>query len=496
MKVVLRHKLINHRNLRVLLALCAVAISACDSSSEQSVPALLASESRPGGAGTVGLKPRPSYSLPAANLPEASRPDFYAGKALAEQPWIKAPTATDARDGLGPLYNARTCLACHINGGRGPLPQDGESPLFAAFVRVSLPGRDSVEGAVADPVYGLQIQGQSTALSHQLRSSVAPKAPGENPEAPPEAYVYIDWVEQHYTYSDGAEVSLRRPELRFENLGYGGLSSQLQTSLRAAPAIHGVGLLEAIAQQDIEAWADPEDRNGDGISGRINRVWNFAPEGKTVAGRFGWKANRSDLHVVTASAFNGDVGITSPMFPQQPCSAAQQRCLRAPTGNGEQGVELPQHLLDLVVFFVRNLGVPASRIESSSEGRALFHTAGCAACHRPSYQTTVQAPMLAHLGEQTIWPYSDLLLHDMGPALADGRPDYDATGSEWRTPPLWGLGLSRQVNGSANLLHDGRARTVEEAVLWHGGEALAAREKFTALKPKQRRALIEFVESL
>lgn len=472
-------------------------LTACAKHTPDTPPAYHISEALPGGAGSVSTTPFASFMLPASNLPEEQRPHFHAGKALAHQPWIKAPTATRSRDGLGPVYNARTCLACHINGGRGTLPADGDTPVFAALVKLSIPGTHLVDGAVIEPTYGDQLQGQSTALSHQLRHAIPDKDPASNLEAPPEAYAYIDWQTKTFTYPDGQQRNLRYPKLRLERLGYGAMHPKLLTSLRASPALHGLGLLESIAQPDIDALADPDDKNGDGISGRVNQVWDYDKQ-QTAPGRFGWKANRASLRITAAAAFNGDVGITTPLFPKQPCTQNQTRCLRAPTGNDKGGVELPDYMLNMVVDFIRNLGVPKSRsdTESLAEGRALFYQTGCHRCHQPSYKTAPREKNLAHLGEQIIWPYTDLLLHDMGPELADERPDYTATGREWRTPPLWGVGISEQVNGIPFLLHDGRARNVEEAILWHGGEAQNTKERFTELPAAQRRALIDFVNAL
>lgn len=442
-------------------------------------------------------KPFASFELPASNLPEAQVPLFHAGKALANQPWIKAPTATDARDGLGPIYNARTCLGCHIKGGKGPVPATNDEAIFAPILRISIPGKNVRLGSVPDPIYGEQIQGQSVALTHQLRGKIPYKVPSENPEAPPEARVYINWKAHTFTYPDGHSVTLRSPKVRLDEMGYGAASTTLMTSLRAAPAIHGMGLLEAIEQADINALADPEDADGDGISGRVNTVWDFE-NNAPVPGRFGWKANRANLRITTAAAFQGDVGISNPIFPNQPCSRRQPRCLASPNGNNTNGFELPEHLLKLTVDFVRNIGVPMARPmdEKTKRGHKYFHQVGCAACHQPSFKTGPQPTAYKHLAAQDIWPYSDLLLHDMGSGLADHRPDYDATGYEWRTAPLWGIGLNRHVNGVTTLLHDGRARSIEEAILWHGGESENSRAAFTLLDEKQRNALITFVESL
>lgn len=454
------------------------------------------SELIPGGAASVGIKPFPSLELPSANLPSDQLPHFHAGKALAHQPWVKAPTVTDARDGLGPIYNARTCLACHINGGRGEMPQDSNTAIFSALVRISVPGRDDHNGPVPEPTYGLQMQAQSVSLQHQFRHHPPAKKVSE---APPEANIYLDWQTQTVTYPDGQTIQLRSPKLRFENLGYGSMSESLLTSLRSAPSIAGMGLLELIDQADLDLLADPEDENRDGISGRVNQVWSEQQQ-KTLPGRFGWKANRATLAETVAGAFQQDIGISNPMFPAQPCTQQQPLCLAMAVGNNSNGFELSQDLLDLVVDFTRNLAVPVVRAADAEasqlkQGRAQFYQLGCAGCHWPSFQTKVVAGAQAHLGGQTIWPYTDLLLHDLGPGLADGRPDFAASGREWRTPPLWGVGLNEQVNGHGFYLHDGRARSVEEAILWHGGEAANSQQQFMKLSHQQRQDVIKFVET-
>lgn len=482
------------------LSACQPDAPSSTAQTESVVPALNASEHLPGGIGSSAIMPFPSYEKPVTNLPARAKADFYAGKALAHQPWVKAPTATTARDGLGPLYNARTCLACHINGGRGTVPADNSTPLFNAFLRLSLPGSDPVAGVIPEPVYGDQLQSQSTALSHQLRSSQNDLASPD--DVAPEGYVYLNWQTRAFTYPDGQHAELRWPEADIRNLGYGPLHEHTLFSLRVAPPIHGMGLLELIDQADIDALADEHDRNQDGISGRVNQVWDVELQ-KTVPGRFGLKANRPTMAMVVAGAFANDVGISNPLFPAQPCTDAQTICLQQVTGNDEQGkdqqgTELPHTLLQLVINFNRNLAVPERRNADHPEviaGRSLFYQSGCAACHQPSF-VTGESSEFPHLSQQVIWPYSDLLLHDMGEELADQRPDYAAGGREWRTPPLWGLGLSQQINGSTTLLHDGRARSVEEAILWHGGEALRARQTFVNLPAEERKALLRFVQSL
>lgn len=475
-------------------------LSGCDQQS-QTVPGEQPSEQRPGGDTTTGLTPFPAFDKIAANLPDERKANFYAGRALAEQPWVKAPTITTARDGLGPLYNARACLSCHIRGGKGQVPDNDQSPLFNAFVRISLPAAagqipDPHLGVIPEPTYGDQLQGQSVALNHQLHNAT-PESMAATGDVAPEAYVYLNWQTHTFTYPDKHQVELRQPQLDIRQLGYGPLHPATLFSLRNAPTIHGMGLLELITQRDIDAWADPDDRNLDGISGRVNLVWDAVTQ-QTVPGRFGLKANRPNMDMVVASAFANDIGISNPLFPQQPCTAAELSCLQQPDGNGDDGVELPQHLLQLVTEFSRNLAVPARRNSNGpllQEGRTLFYDSGCALCHRPHY-TTRNDPAHPHLSAQDIWPYTDLLLHDMGAELADDRPDFAAGGREWRTAPLWGVGLLASVNGSNNLLHDGRARSVEEAILWHGGEAIGARQNFIQLAQPQRQALLRFVESL
>lgn len=468
-----------------------------DNVSDIIVPEIESSELKPGGDTTVSIKPFPSLMMPATNMAIDKRPNFHAGKALAHQPWIKAPTITDARDGLGPLYNTRTCLVCHANGGRGHMPVDNQQLLFTNFLRLSIPGFEPIHGVIPEPVYGDQLQSQSTALSHQLREHLDSDVTNKT-EVPPEGYVYINWSERLYTYPDGETVSLRKPEIDIQNLGYGEMHPDTLMGIRNAPPIHGMGLLEMIKQSDIDKNADPEDVNQDGISGRVNIAWDFDLK-QPGPGRFGLKANRVNLRFVVASALQGDMGITSTVFPMQPCTEAQTLCNESIHGNDkETGVEISDQLLTLMVNFNMNIGVPERRKASHLmvlQGRELFYQAQCQNCHVPSY-TTKKSADFPHLSEQKIWPYTDLLLHDMGAELADGRSDYLATGSEWRTSPLWSVGLSRAVNGSRNLLHDGRARSVEEAILWHGGEAEISKQNFVNLSKAQRLALMAFVRSL
>ena len=502
--------------MRICFLICCsfFLLSACSPSanndldySTPSAPKLVAEESKPGGDTTASFKPFPSFQLPAANLNDDLKPNFHAGKALANQPWVKAPTVTFARDGLGPIYNARTCLTCHIKGGKGFIPADNKTPLTSTLVRLSILPEfsplDAVEkiqtlktsGHLPHPVYGDQIQSQSISLAHQLRHSQKPGVLKH--DVAPEAYIHINWQEKVFTYPDQSQINLRFPELDFKYLGYGDINEDAVFSIRVAPMIHGMGLISLISDDDILALSDENDGNQDGISGRPNQVWNVETQ-RTEIGRFGLKANKPTLEMIVSGAFTNDLGITNSLAPNQPCTDLQPTCLNMPDGNDDEGVELPDHLLKMVVNFNRNLAPVVRRTPKHKEvlaGRDLFYQSGCHQCHNPGF-TTQKSSEFPHLSQQRIWPYSDFLLHDMGPELADGRPDFLASGNEWRTPPLWGVGLLSQVNGMSTLLHDGRARTVEEAILWHGGEAELAKNRFVQLQKQDRERLIQFVNSL
>ncbi|MEO0603143.1 MAG: di-heme oxidoredictase family protein, partial [Myxococcota bacterium] len=366
--------------MRLLCAALAWVVggTGCLAPDASKFPAANPSELRPGGDTTVALGAKPSFVLPAANLPQSSKTDFYAGKALATQPWVRAPTTTDARDGLGPLYNARSCLACHIQGGRGETTAANGKLGRATLARLGLPGRDPhTGGPVAEPTYGGQLQPQSTSLAHQLRGHSGARAlEGLRGEATLE----VQWIEAHWRYPDGTEVALRRPEVVLTGLAYGPLHEDVEIGLRHAPGLAGVGLLELVPQSALAALEDPDDTDDNGISGRQNMVWD--PERNTTRpGRFGLKANQPSVRVQVAAAFAGDMGITSPIFPEQPCTGAQLECSRSPHGTDEDGFEISEALLQLVVDFDMHLGVVARRAAehpSVSEGREQFYAAGCA----------------------------------------------------------------------------------------------------------------------
>ncbi|WP_372661810.1 di-heme oxidoredictase family protein, partial [Hydrogenophaga sp.] len=332
----------------------------------------------------------------------------------------------------------------------------------------------------------------------------------------PEGRVEIRSRTIHGQFADGTGYSLQQPLYALTDLAYGPLAQGTMLSPRVAPQLAGVGLLEAIAEADILRNAQDQAAQAGPVKGQVNRVWDVVAQAERV-GRFGWKANVASLAHQTAGAFNGDMGITSSLFPHESCTSVQRDCLAAPHGggkrNGSDGVdkaaqanaaspEIDDETFEQVVFYQATLAPAARRAPRDAQvlrGQALFAQAQCAACHRPSY-VTAEGPFprltSSQLKGQRIWPYTDLLLHDMGPDLADGRPDFLANGQQWKTPPLWGIGLIPGVNGHQRLLHDGRADGVLEAVLWHGGEAQSAKERVLKMNPSERAALVKFLESL
>ncbi len=431
-----------------------------------------------------------AFSMSSANMPFEREMDFKLGNALFRKSWVAAPSSTKASDGLGPLYNARGCQDCHLKDGRGHPPESPEDSRVSMFLRISVPGGAGPEG-IADwlatqphPVYGGQLQDFST------------------PGVTAEGRMEIDWTEDSLTLSDGLVVSLRRPAYSVSNLGYGPLGDDVMLSPRVAPQMIGLGLLEAIPAADILALADPDDLNGDGIRGRVSIVPS-AEFGVPMLGRFGLKGGEPTIKGQSAAAFSGDMGLSPPLHPAPwgDCTAAQDLCRNAPHGQEpgiRDGLEVDAQSLDLVTFYSRNLGVPERRNVDDPQvlrGKEIFYSLNCTGCHNPKFVTN----RLRDQPEQSfqlIWPYTDLLLHDMGEGLADNRPEGRATGRDWRTPPLWGIGLTKTVSGHSNFLHDGRARSVLEAILWHGGEAEPQRDAVIALPTDDRNALISFLESL
>ncbi|WP_209597971.1 di-heme oxidoredictase family protein [Ruegeria sp. HKCCSP351] len=448
-------------------------------------------EELPAGAATVRVRTdADAFSQPLDNLSFEQELNFKVGNGLFKKVWVSSPSSTLASDGLGPLYNARSCQRCHIKDGRGHTPNGLDDNAVSMFLRVSIPGTSedgyaAIEDYIAtvpEPTYGGQMQDFALA-GH-----------------PAEYRLDISYEEIPVELSDGETASLRRPTYQAADLGYGPLHPDAMLSPRVAPQMIGLGLLEAIPVEDLLARADPDDLDGDGISGRPNIVWSVEFD-TPMMGRFGHKAGMPTVMEQSAAAFAGDIGISNPLYPvpHGDCTNVQVNCIKAPHGdNDERGFEIDHQGMDLVAFYSRNLGVPGRRDVDSPKvlrGKEVFHATGCASCHTPSHVTHRMEDRPEH-SFQLIWPYTDLLLHDLGEGLADNRPEARATGREWRTPPLWGVGLTKRVSGHTEFLHDGRAGTLLEAILWHGGEAQATRDTVVSMPKADRDALIQFLESL
>ncbi len=446
----------------------------------------------PGGAATTKKRPnQDAFSQSSANITFAQEGDFKLGNGLFRKLWVSSPSSTQASDGLGPLFNARACQSCHLKDGRGH-PPEGAADATSMFLRLARAAETEEEKrAVAerrllnlpDPVYGSQLQ-----------DLAVPGLAGEG-------RMTITYEEMPVTLADGTKVSLRKPTYSVTDPAYGPLHPGTTLSPRVTPPMIGLGLVEQIHPADILARADPDDRDGDGISGKPNIVRD-EQSGELTLGRFGWKAQTPSIRQQSADAFAGDIGISTPEVPKHwgDCTEAEADCLAMPIGVQERlgPVEAPPPVMDLVTFYSQNLAVPARRDIGKREvldGKKVFYDLGCASCHTPKFVTRRDAPDKA-FSFQLIWPYSDFLLHDMGEGLADGQAVGDADGNEWRTPPLWGIGLTQRVSGHTFFLHDGRARNLTEAILWHGGEARKARDGFAALAAADRAALLKFLESL
>lgn len=445
-----------------------------------------------GGAGTSRKRiNQDSFSHPTQNLSFEEEQEFKVGNGLFKKLWVSSPSSTQASDGLGPLYNARSCQGCHLKDGRGRPPEPGERAV-SMFLRLSIKPQTEEQKALLD-------SGKAPVIPHpvyggQLQSFAVPGLAGEGE-------MKITYEEVPVKLADGTVVSLRKPTYAIDNPGYGPLGEDTLISPRVAPPMIGLGLLEQVHEGDILANADPEDTDGDGISGRPAWVYDADNDTK-VLGRFGWKGANPTVRAQAAGAFSGDVGISTPDKPNPygDCTEAQEACYAQPNGVQPRfgDTEAPDPVLDLVTFYSENLAVPARRNVDDPQvlrGKELFYAAGCTSCHTPKYVTRRDAPTKAHQF-QLIWPYTDMLLHDMGEGLADDRPFGEANGREWKTPPLWGIGLTKTVNDHTYFLHDGRARNLLEAVLWHGGEAEAAKQAVVAMEQSDREALIKFLESL
>ncbi|WP_036062440.1 di-heme oxidoreductase family protein [Leptospira noguchii] len=397
--------------------------------------------------------------------------EYTVGQTVFEVPWTPGfSAAIPDRDGLGPFFHTNSCLNCHAGNGRA-LEEEGENLTFS-LVRLSV-GNYSHN---AEPRYGGQFQ------------------PNSVRDVPKEGDVSLNYQEITGKFEDGTKYTLRSPILEFSNLGYGPFANDVRTSVRIPPQVIGLGLLETIPESTILAEADPEDKDGNGISGKPNYVLNLNGIGQTL-GRFGWKANNTDLVRQSSAAFLGDLGITTPMFRTENCTNFQAECLASRNGGSP---EMSQNKITAISNYLKLIAVPARRKADNASvllGKKFFFQAGCKNCHLPKIQTGSNENF-PELSYQTIRPYTDLLLHDMGDGLADNRPDEEANGREWRTPPLWGIGLFEKVNGHSRYLHDGRARNLMEAILWHGGEAESSKNFILKLDVRDRAHLINFLKSL
>lgn len=462
------------------LLLCSQLLLNCSGSDDADAEQYISLTAEPGeelsgGDATSFNATAEAFGFACQNLTPEQEIDFGVGNSFFRQTWVSAPSSTTARDGLGPFYNATACASCHFKDGRGRPPlYDGELGR-GLLLRLSLSGHDANGNPFEDPIYGGQLQ-DNAILGQTIKGNYT--------------IAYEDIAE---TLADGTIVSLQKPTYLFTNLGYGALDPTVLVSPRVANQMAGLGLLEAVPEADILSRADASDTNLDGISGKANYVYDIATNTQML-GRFGWKANMPNIRQQVAGAFSGDIGITSSVFPNENCPPGVD-CGSIPNGGSP---EINDTSLNRVVLYSSVLAVPARRNHTDQdvlEGKKVFQDLKCISCHTPKMQTGTTHPIAA-LRNQTIRPYSDMLLHDMGPGLADNAPSFLASGSEWRTPPLWGIGLIHVVNGHTRLLHDGRARNVEEAILWHGGEAETAKNSYKQLTATQRNNLLAFINSL
>jgi CxxC motif-containing protein (DUF1111 family) len=463
-----------------LVILISILFSSCSKSNEeeeaQYIP-LTAEEGEQysGGETTIFNKSEEAFGFFAPNLSLDEQSDFGVGNSFFRQNWVAAPSSTTARDGVGPFFNAISCSSCHFKDGRGRAPlMDGETG-HGLLLRLSIAGVDANGGNLPDSIYGGQLQ-DGAVLGQTLEGKIT--------------IVYQSITE---TFADGTIVVLQKPSYQITNLGFGAMASNLHISPRVANQIIGMGLLEAIPESTLLGFADENDVNKDGISGKLNYVYDVASNSKKI-GRFGWKANQPNIRQQVAGAFLGDMGITTSLFPNENAPFGVDLST-IPNGGAPEISDLN---FDRVVLYSSTLAVPSRRDYTEQnvlKGKKTFETIGCTSCHIPKIQTGNNHTIVA-LRNQTIRPYTDLLLHDMGADLADNTPDFKATGSEWRTQPLWGIGLIETVNNHTNLMHDGRAKNVTEAILWHGGEGQNSKNKFKQLNAQERTDLLAFINSL
>ena len=460
-------------------------------------------EIKQGGDSGISITSAESYSKPSSNLTASRKGSFFIGNAFFKQPWVVAPASTDSRDGLGALFNVAACQSCHIKDGRGHAPMTADDDADSLLLRLSMPAttdeqrqqlQDSLIEKVVHPMYGGQLQDRGIQ------------------GVPAEARIAVQWTDKPVTFADGHIETLRAPTFNLTNPGYGAFDEAMMVSPRVALPMIGLGLLEQIPEDDIKKQASHKG-NSD-IRGKFN--WVMDPQtGKRALGRFGWKAGQTKLITQNQSAFNEDMGLTSNIRPHESCMPTQTVCLNATTGVDEQGngkppVEVNDDVAKFVEFYTRNLAVPHRRNADDKlvlAGKKRFYDMGCQSCHTPRYQLPKTDDDHLEQHRQVIYPYTDLLLHDMGDDLADrtiagklpskdAQVEFLANSYEWRTPALWGVGLAQTVDPQATFLHDGRARTLMEAVLWHGGEAEKQQQQVLKLDKQGRAELNAFLKSL
>ncbi|WP_414559333.1 di-heme oxidoredictase family protein [Psychrobacter aquimaris] len=460
-------------------------------------------EIKQGGDSGISISSAESYSKPSSNLAASRKGSFFIGNAFFKQPWVVAPASTDSRDGLGALFNVAACQSCHVKDGRGHAPMTADDDADSLLIRLSMPAttdeqrqqlKDSLIEKVAHPMYGGQLQDRGIQ------------------GVPAEARIVVQWRDKPVTFADGYVETLRAPTFNLTKPGYGAFDDDMMVSPRVALPMIGLGLLEQIPDDDIKKQAS--DSSDSDISGKFN--WVMDPQtGKRALGRFGWKAGQTKLITQNQSAFNEDMGLTSNIRPHESCMPTQTACLNAATGADEQGngkspVEVNDEVAKFVEFYTRNLAVPHRRNADDKlvlAGKKRFYDMGCQSCHTPRYQLPKTDDDHLEQHGQVIYPYTDLLLHDMGNDLADrtiagklppkdAQVEFLANSYEWRTPALWGVGLAQTVDPQATFLHDGRARTLMEAVLWHGGEAEKQKQQVLKLDKQGRAELNAFLKSL
>jgi len=427
----------------------------------------------------TGFQGRTLYARPLEGLSDTEKDLAARGSLFFHAAWVPSPSADQPEfQGLGPLFNQLSCIACHAKNGRGA-PPSGTEPLRTMVVKLSPAGTDDHEGPLGHPLYGPQFN---------PRAIPGVRAEGE---------VHLAWEKEQVIFGDGSVIELRRPVLQWQDLAFGPIGKDMQVSLRNAQPLVGLGLLEAVAEVEILRLAEDQKRAASPVHGQPNWVWDRASMSRRL-GRFGQKANQPSLRQQIASAFAEDLGITSTLFPSESCTTAQADCKASMKASMGADPELADKDLDAVTAFIRDMAVPARRDIQNPEvmrGEGLFDTIGCGRCHVETLRLGAAAPV-PELSGTDIHPFTDFLLHDMGEGLADGRPDFEASGNQWRTSPLWGLGAMPRTGQNINYLHDSRARTLSEAILWHGGEAMASREHFRTLSSADRQALVTFLNSL